>query len=165
MLGPWILLQTRASCEWQALRNLTTLNITAYLPHCAEVRRRGWRKQAEYYPLFPGYIFAKPNGFAIPSIIGISGPVMFGSRVAHVEDELIEELRRRQNAAGIIDLSAECLASVKVGDQVRIESGPLAGFVGELARLNGKERAWVLIKFAEERMTRVEVSAHDLRLA
>lgn len=164
MASPWILLKTKWCREYQALENLGKLGITAYLPRCAEKRHAGFRK-TQQQPLFPGYIFAQPNGHALPTVYGVAGAVMFGANVAHVDEEIIAELKRRETSAGVIDLSEEALSEIKTGDQVKIVSGPFANLVGELCKLkNGRERAIVLLREAE-RIQRIEVAARDLRLA
>ena len=164
MLGPWILLKTKWCREYQALENLEKLDIPAYLPRCMEKRRAGFRR-TQHQPLFPGYIFANPDGRILPTVYGVAGVVMFGSNMAQVNEEIIEELKRRETAAGVIDLSEEALSAMNPGDQVKIIEGPLAGLIGKLASLDGRQRAVVLLDLLGNSQQRVEVGAWDLRLA
>lgn len=156
MTGPWILLKTKWCREYQALENLGLLGIVAYLPRLTELRRAGFRA-TQPQPMFPGYIFAKPDGYALPTVMGVSGVVEFGGRIARVEEEIIAELRSRETPVGLIDL-------IHPGSDVKIAAGPFSGLVGTLCRLSGKERAVVLLADIARRM-QVEVSARDLRLA
>lgn len=159
----WIVLRTRAACEYQALRNLSLLGVTAYLPRLAEIRRRGFSRQAQQYPMFPGYIFAQPHD-GLPTIYGVTGAVMRGDKLAQVDGGIIDEIKRRENSAGVIDLGEETLAAIHPGDHVRIVAGPFADLVGRLCKLkNGRERAIVLLD-ESERLQRVEVGSRDLRL-
>lgn len=177
-MGSWILLKTKPACEHKALRNLVSLDkmllehgrtgIEAYLPLSAEIRPSGRRDSKQYWPMFSGYIFARRRDeidCAFPSIYGIIGPVEFGGRPARVDEEIILELRQRETSAGVIDLAEECLKSIQPGDQVKIAGGPLAGFIGKLARLNGRERAVVLLEFLGNKRQEVEVPSSHLRLA
>ena len=71
---------------------------------------------------------------------------------------LVAELRARLDAEGHVTLAD----NVEVGDRVEIQSGPFAGFLGEVARLAPEARAHLLVDLMGRR-ARVTAQLAELR--
>jgi transcriptional antiterminator RfaH len=94
--------------------------------------------------LFPGYCFLaiEAQWHAARWSIGVLGLIMDGLRPARVPDAVISEIRARERG-GLVELP-RC-PGFKVGDQVRILQGPLAGHLGLYAGMRARERVLVLL--------------------
>jgi transcriptional antiterminator RfaH len=77
----------------------------------------------------------------IISTLGVSALVRGLDRPKPVPVGVVEALLAARNAKGLIDFRHE----VKVGDRVRIMSGPFFNLVGQLERLDDRGRVEVLI--------------------
>jgi transcriptional antiterminator RfaH len=102
------------------------LEQTGYEVHLPLVRWRTSRTRAKRVSaLFPGYIFVRVEQLwrDISRLPGVIRPVMSGEEPAHVPDEVITEIRSREQN-GFVELPKKGL---KPGDRVRIIEGLLAG--------------------------------------
>jgi transcription antitermination factor NusG len=88
----WLLLYTRSGKEMFAAENLANQNIEYYLPmESVWVKKVRTAKPVEK-PLFPRYLFARPNEGMLRSISGtrgVSGIVRFGDEPYAVDDSII----------------------------------------------------------------------------
>ena len=85
---------------------------------------------------------------------------MDGSRPARVPDSVIDELRRREQADGLIRLPKP--RGLQRGDRVLIRDGPFANLVAVYAGMSGAQRVAVLLAlFGGEK--RVTLSKDDCR--
>ena len=108
------------------------------------VTRRRWsdRVKTLTLPLFPGYVicrFPADQRITVLETQGVRGAISFASKLAFLETHEIERLQRLV-ASG---LPLEPIDGLKVGTQVRIINGPLAGMAGELAEWHGAARVVV----------------------
>ena len=98
----WVLLYTKPYAETWAEANLRRQGFATLLPR---VRRRG-----SLGPLFPRYLFAgcTPGHPTDPlrSTRGVSYVVHCGERPARVPASVIEEVRARMDASGVVALEA-----------------------------------------------------------
>jgi transcription antitermination factor NusG len=108
--------------------------------------RRRWsdRQQEVEFPLFPGYLFCRLNPehrlplLTIPGVVHLVG---VGKTPAPVEDAEIAAIQ----AAVHSGLKAEPWPFLEVGDQVRLESGPLTGLEGILVASDKQQRIVVSV--------------------
>lgn len=143
----WHLVQTKPGQIQTADANLRRQGITTFIPLIRAVQKRGGRRITTRRPLFANYIFigvdpAEMRWSAINSTYGVSRLVSFeAGRPAVVRDTLIEALRVRCDEDG-------CVAGpddLRVGEQVKILSGPFADLVGRVDRLDSRDRVRILL--------------------
>jgi transcription elongation factor/antiterminator RfaH len=118
-------------------------------------------------PYFPGYLFVnvdlEQTGISrfqwMPHTIGL---VSFGGEPAHVPENLIIELQKR--VTEIAEAGGEVFDGLKVGDKVRISSGPFQGYEAIFdARVTGTERVRVLLELlTTQRRVPVELSSGSI---
>ena len=142
----WYLVQVKPNCYRLAERNLARQGFTCFQPLARATERRGAQFKSVSRPLFPGYLFvafdpARAPWRKINSTAGVARLLSLGSVPREVPRGLVAELRARLDAGGHVVLSD----NLSVGDRVEIQSGPFAGFLGEVARLAPEARAHLLV--------------------
>lgn len=146
----WYAVQTKPGQERLAEANLLRQDYRAYLPRLKSRRKAGggrWISVA--IPLFPGYLFVELDVTreawrSINGTIGAIGLVSFGSRPSPLPEGVIEEIRAREGADGLVEANA--LARYKPGDRVAIADGPLAEADGLFHAADGDRRVVVLMR-------------------
>lgn len=87
---------------------------------------------------------------------GSNGLVMFDGQIPSVPDGIIRAIEKRVgqiNAAG-----GELFDGLKQGDEVLVQSGPFAGYMGIFeARLSGEERVRILLRMLGSQNLRVDL--------
>jgi transcriptional antiterminator RfaH len=117
-----------------------------YLPRLRIVSRRQGCRIVQKLPLFPNYLFllVTAGWWAArwcPHVARII--TNGGAEPAHVPDELIESMRRRE-VDGAVELPKP--PGLKPGDHVRVTQGPFAGHLGLYAGMKPRERIEVLLQ-------------------
>jgi len=160
----WFCVKTqpnRESFAYLALQQLTF--IESFWPRirfCGIGRHKGkWITES----LFPGYLFCKFDwrleARAVTYSPGVSGIIHFGQHYPVVPTETIQELQ----AAFGTDQITTVDHSLKIGDWVLIESGPMQGTEGLVCRiLPGKARVALLIEFLGVQ-TQVEIDLDEVQ--
>jgi transcriptional antiterminator RfaH len=116
-------------------------------------------------PLFPGYIFvafdiAEVGWRRVKSTHGITQLVSFGTQPTPVPLDLISQLMLRCDHEGKL-LPPKLL---RLNDQVMLNTGPFADYVGTIEAIAPDRRIWVLMEIMG-RQTRVSVTAASVRAA
>ena len=99
-------------------------------------------------PLFPRYLFvsvdtANQRWHAIRSTIGITRLVTRGNLPADVPPSIIEGLKRREDANGLIPL--EQRPRFASGDKIRVRDGAFCDALGLFEGMSGQERVAILL--------------------
>lgn len=137
----WYAVYTYPRHEKKVFESLQSRGFDSFLPTYQEMHR--WRngvKREIDLPLFPGYVFInvdvreKLRILQTPSVASIVG---FGGEPAVLPDRDIETLR-----LALPKLRAEPHPFLRIGDRVRVKSGPLAGLEGILLQ---KKQGWRFI--------------------
>lgn len=135
----WFAVQTRARYEQFVAAHLDAKGYQWLLPlyKC----RRQWSDRIKELklPLFPGYIFCRFNPldrFPILAIPGVILVVGIGKNPIPVEDSEIAAIK----TAAECGLRSQPWPFLQVGQQVRINYGPLFGLEGLLVGLKGHHR-------------------------
>jgi transcriptional antiterminator RfaH len=155
----WYVVRTKAKQETRAESNLRRWGIETLAPAVREPRVRDSPRQrpCQIGPLFPGYIFARFEATRLEKVRltrGVLHVVGFGEHATPVDDAIIEIIRSRIKADGLIHVE-----DPQPGDMVRIIDGPLRSIVGIFEKeLTGKDRALVLLTLLGVH-TRVQVTA------
>ena len=145
-LEHWYLVQVKPNGYRMAERNLVRQGFTCFQPLLRKTERRGTHFKPVSRPLFPGYLFvafdpARAPWRKINSTAGVARLMSLGSVPQEVPRGLVAELRARLDAGGHVTL----VDNLDVGDRVEIQSGPFAGFLGQVVRLAPEARAHLLV--------------------
>jgi transcriptional antiterminator RfaH len=159
----WYLVQVKPNGYQLAERNLLRQGFQCFQPMARATERRGAQFRPVSRPLFPGYLFvafdpARAPWRKINSTAGVARLLSLGNVPQEVPKGLVAELRARLDAEGHVILAD----NVEVGDRVEIQSGPFAGFLGEVARLAPEARAHLLVDLMG-RQARVTAQLAELR--
>lgn len=160
----WYAVHSKARREDLAAAGVTELGVEVFLPRIKrEVPVGGnWREVA--WPLFPGYFFTRFNApvllDAILRVRGVLNVVGNSHFPIPLAEEVIAEIQQRVRTDGFIHLESKSLSP---GDQVKIESGPCAGWIGRVEReLDGNQRVSILLDVLQQ--SRVLVNKRALTL-
>lgn len=155
---PWFVVQTKPMAERKALAHITQQGFEAWLPLLRVERRLrgrlGWREE----PLFRSYLFVQfdPGQARWVSLRHTPGVArLLGSAAAPmaVPTEVIEVLR---GGPGV-----EKPRVFQAGDEVLFSQGPFKGLQGTFLRLDGRQRAQVLIQTLSQ-VAKVRVDLADI---
>ncbi len=135
----WYAVRTKAKHEGVGARFAEARGVEIYLP--VYLARRQWSDRVKVIeqPLFSGYFFARVDREERVKVLeapGVVGVVGFGGEPAPIPEIEIENVRRLMKSG----LPASPCPYVKVGDKVRIRSGPLVGMEGILQKIKNRWR-------------------------
>jgi transcription elongation factor/antiterminator RfaH len=158
----WYALRCKPNREKEVEKRLTDHGIQVFLPWLRTRRRRRGRSQWVLVPLFPGYLFShldlEISGKTARYVPGVKDFLKFGSHVAEVTQEIVDELRARC-PGGVAEIDPLKIAP---GEIVRIQEGPFAGVEAIFQRaLKDSERVAVLLEILG-RQTKLELSADSI---
>jgi transcriptional antiterminator RfaH len=148
----WYLIHTKPSGESIARWNLERQGYEVYFPRLLQpVPRRGrGRCRDAIVPLFPRYLGLRlSEGLQslapVRSTLGVVNAVRFGSSCAVGPDQIIGDLRLREDpVSGLHRLNPN--SRLTPGARVRITTGPFSGLEGVFERQAGPERVIVRLK-------------------
>jgi transcriptional antiterminator NusG len=161
-LPHWYALWVMSNAEFTVLDALYGYQIEAFLPTWTEITQWSDRKKTIRRPLFPGYLFVRCDAkqrVLLTRIAGVIEVLPTSMNPLPVDPAEIENVRRAL-AAG---LPMKPCAYVS-GDEVVIDSGPLAGVKGIVQRTKNGTRVVVKIEMLQ-RAVSVEIDALDLMKA
>jgi transcriptional antiterminator RfaH len=144
----WYVAQTHIHAESKATFHLNRQGFQVYLPRYLKKRRHARRVETVAAPLFPRYLFvsvdtANQRWHAIRSTIGITRLVTRGNLPADVPPSIIEGLKRREDANGLIPL--EQRPRFASGDKIRVREGAFCDALGLFEGMSGQERVAILL--------------------
>jgi transcriptional antiterminator RfaH len=159
----WYLVFSKAQQEGKAQANLERQGYRVFLPMIRQMRRRKGKRQQILEPMFPRYLFIhldriNDNWGPIRSTFGVSGIVRFGLEPGKVPDEVIDNLIRRGNDEGIIDLDAPAF---QPGDRVQILEGPMQGYAAIFHAKSSRDRVLLLLDLVGKQV-RVQLGADSV---
>jgi len=144
----WYVVHTQARGEHLAVVNLRRQGLDAYLPQYLRRVRHARRTRWLPAPLFPRYLFVaidvdRQRWRAVRSTVGVSHLVCHGESPAPVPDGVVEEIRGREDGAGLVALDPP--PPFESGEMVRITAGALCGQVGLFDCATDDERIIILL--------------------
>jgi transcriptional antiterminator RfaH len=144
----WYLAQTSPHAETKASLHLGRQGFSIYCPRYLKQRRHARRVDKIAAPLFPGYVFvaidlATQRWLAIDSTIGVARLVRNGDRPAAVPQLVIEALKLREDASGLVQLDRR--PRFVPGDKVRIVGGAFGDCYGLYEGMSARERVAILL--------------------
>jgi transcription antitermination factor NusG len=160
-LLPWFALHVRTRQEAGVATHLHGMGYEEFLP--LQKTRTQWsdRMKASETPLFPGYLFCRfdpQNRLPIlktPGVIQVVGYSRQPIPVAETEIAALQALV----ASG---LPSQPWPYLEVGEQVRIQAGPLRGRTGVLVEFKGTHRLILSVSLLQ-RSVAVEIDAELVR--
>ena len=144
----WYAVQTQPNRENLAASHLERQGFEVWLPRIERIIRHARKTKRVRRPLFPGYLFINLNletarWRAINGTVGVSHIVSFGRMPSVVDGAFMTALKATENMNGILEVDHDDL---KLGQNVEILSGPMAGKIGKLLRLDPGNRVTVLLQ-------------------
>ena len=145
----WYAIQSKPGKESSAAASISRLGVEVFLPVTERVRPLRGVLTIEMKPLFPSYLFARfcPSLFfrAIQYARGVRRVISAGGALLPVDAEIISTIRSRTAVAK--QAPAGMCPSLKPGDRVKVERGPLQGLVGIFEkRMSGQQRVSILLE-------------------
>ncbi len=142
----WFVVCARPHCEKRAYAHLKNQGFSCFVPLHLKTVRHSRQFRSVQAPLFPRYLFVKldlerDRWRSVLGTQGVSALIMEGERPKPVRPGVVETLLAAADAAGLIGRPPE----LRIGAAVRLQTGPLAGLVGELLTLDENGRVSVLM--------------------
>jgi transcription antitermination factor NusG len=156
----WYAVYTCANHEKKVSEQLGAREVEHFLPVYSSARRWKDRRVVLDLPLFPGYVFVRmmlQDRLRVQQVPGVARLVGFDGTPAGLPDEEIDTLR----ASLANGVRAEPCPYPKIGQRVRVKSGPLAGMEGVLLRRKSGFRLVISIELIQ-RSVAVEADAADV---
>ena len=158
---PWYALQVRSRCELGVASHLRGMGYEEFLP-LYECRKR-WsdRIKEVQTPLFPGYLFCRfdpQNRLPILKTPGIIQVVGYNRQCVPVDEDEIKSIQMLVTSG----IPSQPWPFLKIGEKVRIESGPLRGHEAILVEFKGKRRLILSVSLLQ-RSVAVEMDAACVR--
>ncbi len=163
----WIVAHTQVSAETKATFQLRRQGFEVYLPQFRKTWRHARRIEQVVRPLFPRYLFIAGDAEtlawrAINSTFGVQNLVMQGDRPAVAPQQLVDDIRAREDDSGLIAIADK--DAFGVGDRVRVVNGPLTDHLGIFECAHDDHRVMILLDFLG-RKVRTKLRVEDLQLA
>src|SRR5579864_4086487 len=163
----WYVVHTQVQGEDRADLNLRRQGFVTYLPRYLRSRRHARRTETVVRPLFPRYLFvavdlARDRWRGIQSTLGVCQLVLAGDEPAPVPDGVVEEIRAREGADGLVNLGLA--AGLRPGSQVQLVDSIFAHHDGVIDRIADDHRIAVLLELLG-REVRVFLPAASVRPA
>ena len=136
---PWYALQVKSRRESFVASYLSGRGYECFLPVHKVIRRWSDRSKELVQPLFPSYLFCRfPFNDRLPVLMapGVLYAVGTGKTPKAIEDREINALQ----LAVASGLPSEPWPYMEVGEQVRVQCGPIAGMEGILIQFKGNHR-------------------------
>jgi transcription elongation factor/antiterminator RfaH len=143
----WYAVYTLPRREATAQQHLRNQGFRTFLPLLSKTVRHAHRHNTVLAPLFARYLFVafdltRTRWRAINSTRGVTTLIMQDDRPAPVRSAVVETLIASSSPTGEVLFSR----NMTPGDHVRLISGPFAGQLGILERLDGAGRVQVLLE-------------------
>jgi transcriptional antiterminator RfaH len=147
----WYLVQAKPRQAERAELNLMRQGYRVYHPRIMVERIRRGRRIVAEESLFPNYLFIRlqrwvDNWYPLRSTRGVARLVAFGHEPLHVDDDLIEEIRRR-----LLERPSE--PALSIGQRVQIVDGPFRGLDAIFKSHQGEQRVQLLIELLHRQVT------------
>ena len=142
--GRWYALFVRSRHEKTVENSLRSKRYNVFSPSYRTKRKRVDRIAEIEVPLFPGYVFCQfdPNKrlpiLMTPGVVGVVGR---GNRPEPVDDTEIDSIR----TVALAGRSVQPWPFLKLGQRIRMQSGPLTGVEGIFLRVQDKDHLVVSV--------------------
>jgi transcriptional antiterminator RfaH len=148
-IASWYVLHTHRMQEERVNNNLSTLDVETFAPLYVKRRYNNYTGEVTHVikPFFPNYVFARFDTRTLLHKVrltrGVHSIVCYGTTPALVDDCIIDTIRSRIGEDGYVKIGE----SLKPGDEVIIEDGPLKDFRGIFEReASDADRVMILLQ-------------------
>jgi transcriptional antiterminator RfaH len=143
----WYVAMTLPRRERLAATQLDNQRYRSFLPIQLETRRHARKFTTVLAPVFPRYVFVildvdRQRWRSVNGTVGVQRLITDGERPLPVAPGVVETLVQSSGHHGALIYRVDELA---VGDRVKLVSGPFAGSLGVLQRLDGAGRVQILL--------------------
>jgi len=140
----WYVVYTKPKWEKKVAEQLVKIGIECYCPLITQVRQWSDRKKKIEVPLFNSYVFvqleeSKRN--TVFSALGVVRYLFWLGKAAIVRDEEISVIKKWLNNVDGADVLVE---SIKIGDAIKLESGPFSNQKAVVQEINNTHYVLVL---------------------
>jgi len=147
----WNVIYTRPRHEKKVAEHLSYINVEHFLPTIRTLKIWNGRKKYVTLPLFPSYLFVKPENtkhyFDSLHIPGVLRYLHTSKHLSEISDQVICRLKAIGNHQPMdVQLSTEHFSP---GTMVNIQSGPFTGFPCEVVQNRGKSKILVRIELLQ----------------
>jgi transcription antitermination factor NusG len=143
----WYALYTKFNSEKKVSRMLTEMNVEHYLPLRKVVRQWCDREKMVEEPLFKSYVFVRVSQLEFFEVLNLSGAhsfVSFGGKAKPIPEEQILEIKELiEKCPHELELPYD---DIQEGKKVEVLSGPMKGYKGEVAEVDGRDRIIIRVK-------------------
>lgn len=157
----WFAVQVMPQREKQVATMLEYKGCEQFLP--TYLSKRFWSDRIKMVerPLFPGYIFCRAREASLGLICttpGVKRILGAGPNSTSIPDAEIEAIAQAVRSGFDI---CPFIPYAKVGQQVRVKQGPLAGIVGRLIQIKNRTRLILAVELALKAIT-VDIDAAEV---
>ena len=143
----WFVVQSQPHKELLAARNLENQDYRVFLPRLKKTVRHARRSKTVHAALFPRYLFValdieRDRWRSVLGTVGVVTMIMDSGGPKPVPGGVVETLCQAAASDGIVTFTD----SLALGARVRFLDGPFAEQVGEVVRLDDKDRVAVLME-------------------
>ena len=143
----WYVVQSQPNRENLAVEHLKLQGFSVWMPSYERIIRHARKSKLMRRPLFPGYLFINldvenAQWRSINGTVGVNRIVSFGQGPAPVAAQFIAALQNIEANEGLVAANGKVL---KLGQDVEILSGPMAGTIAKLLSLEAGDRVTVLL--------------------
>jgi transcriptional antiterminator RfaH len=142
----WYAVYAQPHRELRAKQQLAAQGFTVFLPMYRKTVRHARKLSTVNAPFFPRYLFValdldRDQWRSVNGTFGVTSLITDGAIPRPVPIGVVESLAQASDS-GFVQPGKE----LKVGDAVRVLTGPFADLLGELVRVDGASRVRVLLK-------------------
>lgn len=149
----WFVLYSKPREEMRAQQHLANQGFESFVPQITLKKIQGTKTITKTEPLFPRYIFLKPNAIANLSVIrstrGVAGFVKFGQSLAEIPSSLVHTLLKQQ----LQQHSKAPVHPFTAGDKLEILTGPFAHLNAVFQQADGECRSLILLSFLGQQVS------------
>jgi len=161
-MSHWYVVATHSRKESLAERHLRNQDFEIFLPTRLKTVRHARKVSTGPAPLFPGYLFVNLDESsvrwrAINGTIGVRYLLAAGDRPLALPSGFVSALKALTVEGGTLSFAPH----LKIGEEVKVLSGPFAEKIGVLQRLDDRGRVRVLLELLSTSIP-VEMRAENL---
>ncbi len=151
----------------RAEEHLRNQGFELFRPKVSARQVRQGRREIRTESMFPRYLFVRlghgvDDWSTIRSTRGTVGLVRLGREAPIVPDPVIDKLRQRCNAQGVVNLAGAI--DYQADDRVEIIEGPCSGYQALFKARTGDERVIVLLQLLQQERA-IELDENSIRRA
>lgn len=143
----WFVVQYLSRQENTAVLNLKAQKFQVFFPQMIKTVRHARQLRQKRVAVFPGYLFIaldleRDRWRSVNGTFGVARLLMSQTRPLPTPEGLVEALISHLDERDNLRLDSD----LEVGQRVRVNSGPFASLVGQIASLDDKGRARILLE-------------------